>query len=226
MSAPAPCIEKGCSAPKALPRHRCAECLENQLPMPEQVALAEARRARVNAEDHRARVPEAEWPEGRRWCAGCQSFRRLGLDVAPSASRCRPCASAAAHASRTKATYGLDAKEYEAILEAQGGVCAICTQRPVSKRLAVDHDHATGEVRGLLCSRCNHDLLGALHDSLALAWRAVRYLAIPPARLALSAPLGRCESCELRPATTITVLDPPNYDQTPEPFATCEECRP
>ena len=177
------CKEAGCWAPKDLPRHRCRECAENTLPMVAQVALAEARREYTLAtEPERKRVPETEWPPGRRWCAGCQSFRRLGLDVAPSASRCRPCASAAAHASRTKAVYGLEAEEYEAILEVQGGVCAICTQRPVSKRLAVDHDHRTGEVRGLLCSRCNHDLLGALHDSLELARRAVSYLEDPPAR--------------------------------------------
>lgn len=182
MSA-APCIEEGCSAPKALPKHRCAECLENTLPMPERVKLAEARRERaLEYSPERKRVPESEWPEGRRWCAGCQSFRRLGLDVAPSASRCRPCASRASHASRTKATYGLDPAEYERLLEAQGSVCAICEQAPRSKRLAVDHDHGTGEVRGLLCSRCNHDLLGALHDSADLAWRALCYLTVPPAR--------------------------------------------
>ena len=216
-----PCKEEGCTAAKALPSHRCTPCGENRLPMHEQVVLAAARRtAALEKHEERARFPKEAWPEGRRWCAGCQSFRRLGLDVSPSASRCRPCVSAAAHATRIKSTYDLTPEDYEALLEAQEGVCAICEQRPVSKRLAVDHDHATGEVRGLLCSRCNHDLLGALHDSLSLAWRAVRYLAIPPARIVLDAPLEACESCRVRPATTIVVAD------DIEPYAVCEGCTP
>ena len=185
MSA-APCITDGCAQPKALPKHRCAECVLTKAPMVEQVQAAKVRREEALARGpERKRVPEAEWPEGRRWCAGCQSFRRLKLDVARSASRCRPCASSASHASRTKATYGITPEEYEALLEYQGGVCAICLQRPVTKRLAVDHNHRTGAVRGLLCSRCNHDLLGALHDSLGVALRAVQYLGLPPARSVL-----------------------------------------
>ena len=45
--------------------------------------------------------------------------------------------------------------EYEALLEAQGGVCALCGNPPKTRRLDVDHDHRTGLIRGLLCSRCN-----------------------------------------------------------------------
>lgn len=224
---PAPCITEGCSQPKALPRHRCQECYESSLPMVTQVKLAEARREealRVNGQE-RKRVSEKEWPEGRRWCAGCQSFRRLGFEVSGSASRCRPCASAASHRSRTKATFGLEPEEYERLLEFQGGLCALCLQRPVSKRLAVDHDHRTGDVRGLLCSRCNHEALGALHDSLEFTLRVVRYLALPPAREALRSDLGPCESCQDQPATAITVeLDESEKD--PQPFAVCQGCSP
>ena len=215
---PASCIEEGCDAPKQLPKHRCFECLQNQLPMVEQVVLAEWRRAGA-PQPHRKRVPEKEWPEGRRWCAGCQSFRRLGLDVNRGASRCRPCASAASHASRIKATYGITTDDYETIFAYQGGVCAICEQRPVSKRLAVDHDHLTGEVRGLLCSRCNGELLGALHHSLSTALRAVLYLGLPPARAALRGDLGPCESCQREAAQEVVVA-------LAEPFAVCHGCRP
>lgn len=228
----APCIEPGCESPKELPKHRCRECLENQLPMTVQVERAKERYYRavqLNDGVPLKRVPADEWPEGRRWCAGCQSFRRIGLDVAPSASRCRPCASAASHASRTKATYGITSEDYAAVLEHQGGVCAMCLQRPVSKRLAVDHDHRTGEVRGLLCSRCNHDLLGSLHDSPALAWRAVLYLLKPPAPRVLQGDpvaLGDCESCAMLPATQVVVVGDPSGDQAPEPFATCKGCAP
>lgn len=48
--------------------------------------------------------------------------------------------------------------EYEEMLARQGGVCAICNKRQVSRRLAVDHDHETGQIRGLLCLRCNQAL--------------------------------------------------------------------
>jgi hypothetical protein len=77
-------------------------------------------------------------------------------------------------------TYGLTSADYDTLLEAQGGKCAICRGRPQSKRLAVDHDHNTGAVRGLLCSRCNHDLMGASWDSGAIALALWHYLNTPP----------------------------------------------
>lgn len=46
-------------------------------------------------------------------------------------------------------------QEYEALLQQQGGVCAVCGAPPNGRRLDVDHEHETGEVRGLLCSGCN-----------------------------------------------------------------------
>ena len=57
--------------------------------------------------------------------------------------------------------YGITIEDYELMLAAQGGVCAICHQPETSaqagriRRLAVDHNHETGAVRGLLCSACN-----------------------------------------------------------------------
>lgn len=48
--------------------------------------------------------------------------------------------------------------EYAALLALQGGHCALCPNTPKTRRLAVDHDHRTGRVRGLLCFRCNHFL--------------------------------------------------------------------
>lgn len=52
-------------------------------------------------------------------------------------------------------TYGITVEEYENLLKEQNGVCAICANPPGKRRLAVDHDHETGLVRGLLCSPCN-----------------------------------------------------------------------
>ena len=51
--------------------------------------------------------------------------------------------------------YGITVDEYDEMLERQGGVCAVCGSPPTRHKLAVDHDHATGKVRALLCSRCN-----------------------------------------------------------------------
>lgn len=49
----------------------------------------------------------------------------------------------------------LSDNEYRTLLEAQGGICAICGRKPEGQRLVVDHDHKSGRVRGLLCRSCN-----------------------------------------------------------------------
>ena len=65
--------------------------------------------------------------------------------------------------------YGITVDEYDAMLEAQGGGCSVCGVGSgwAEKRLAVDHDHASGRVRGLLCDRCN-TVLGKVGDDPAL----------------------------------------------------------
>lgn len=62
------------------------------------------------------------------------------------------------------AQYGITSAQYDEMLEAQGGVCAICrTDTPGAKKkfFHVDHCHDTGEVRGLLCMSCNSRILPA-----------------------------------------------------------------
>lgn len=54
-----------------------------------------------------------------------------------------------------KRRYGITAAEYDERKAAQGGLCALCREREAEH---VDHDHRTGEVRGLLCSCCNQGL--------------------------------------------------------------------
>lgn len=73
--------------------------------------------------------------------------------------------------------YNLSPEEYDAMVAEQDGKCAICggTETYEHKSLCVDHDHRTGEVRGLLCSRCNK-ALGAFFDSQALLNSAANYL--------------------------------------------------
>ena len=72
--------------------------------------------------------------------------------------------------------FKLDPQTYEDMAVAQDGGCAICGQACVSgRRLSVDHDHVTGQVRGLLCAKCNR-AIGLLGDDARLVERAAHYL--------------------------------------------------
>jgi len=168
--------------PKALPRQRCLTCQLRHEPIGEQVDAARRRLAMVPPELRvkRTKTIQRLAPADTAWCAGCQSFRDL-VDLRKDATQCRACSSATQHATRVAKTYGLSAEQYDALLARQGGRCAICRARPKSKRLAVDHDHSTGAVRGLLCSRCNHELMGSAWDSLAIATALWHYMNTPPA---------------------------------------------
>lgn len=75
--------------------------------------------------------------------------------------------------------FGLAPGQYEEMLEAQGGRCAICrsteTGAAHKTAFAVDHDHRTGQVRGLLCDPCNRGL-GLLGDDPVRLVKAAAYL--------------------------------------------------
>ena len=70
------------------------------------------------------------------------------------------------------AQLGVTPADYDRLLAAQGGHCALCPNTPKSRRLHVDHDHRTGAVRGLLCYRCNR-ALPAYVDATWLALASV-----------------------------------------------------
>lgn len=76
--------------------------------------------------------------------------------------------------------FGIDMDFYEEMLEFQGGACAICggDDQVKTASLGVDHDHATGEVRGLLCRSCN-SAIGQLGDDYGRIIRAAEYIAEP-----------------------------------------------
>ena len=80
--------------------------------------------------------------------------------------------------------YGLTPEGYVKLLVLQDRRCAICrrTREELQQDLVVDHDHATGEVRGLLCKSCNR-FLGVIRDSTSWLQRALEYLTNPPARV-------------------------------------------
>jgi|ERR1700676_3411860 len=76
---------------------------------------------------------------------------------------------------RTLKQYGLTLEQYDAMLQNQGGVCAVCGLTRGTRRMAVDHDHKTNKVRGLLCQFCN-TALGKFLDSVEILKRAISYL--------------------------------------------------
>jgi hypothetical protein len=80
--------------------------------------------------------------------------------------------------SMLKKLYGITLGDYDQMVEKQNGKCAICeSTEPKSNgaRFAVDHDHKTGKVRGLLCGSCNTGI-GKLGDDIALLTSAIEYL--------------------------------------------------
>lgn len=107
---------------------------------------------------------------------------------------CRDCSKKYQKASREKAVnrpyqraqmlkrfYNMTPDDFDRMMVAQSGRCAIChTDKPGGpshfKFLCVDHDHATGAVRGLLCRRCN-SILGYVDDSIELLASSIEYLA-------------------------------------------------
>ena len=76
-----------------------------------------------------------------------------------------------------KATYGIDSVHWQNLFDSQEGCCAACGihQSSLRRTLDTDHDHDTGEVRGLLCSRCNR-LIGQAEEDIILLKSIIRYL--------------------------------------------------
>jgi len=79
--------------------------------------------------------------------------------------------------------YGISLDAYNELLQKQHGVCGICKQPEIAidnrtnqpRNLAVDHCHATGQVRGLLCTNCNN-MLGRSKDNVVILANAIDYL--------------------------------------------------
>lgn len=71
--------------------------------------------------------------------------------------------------------YDITIQDYDLLFEYQNRVCCICRKMPKHGRLHIDHCHATGDVRGLLCMKCNHGI-GKLGDTADGVQRALNYL--------------------------------------------------
>jgi hypothetical protein len=76
------------------------------------------------------------------------------------------------------AIYGLTLEQYDAMIKDQNEVCALCGKPETNikkQNMCIDHDHITGEVRALLCDRCNRGI-GSFNDDIDLLEKAIAYL--------------------------------------------------
>jgi hypothetical protein len=110
-------------------------------------------------------------PEGHKWCPDCgevlplSAYGRNAASKSGRTSYCKPCHNARGRRAKElvggertyhlRRRYGITGEEADAMLAEQGGLCAICKVAPAAH---VDHDHATGAVRALLCFNCNGGL--------------------------------------------------------------------
>lgn len=115
-------------------------------------------------------------PDGlRSWCKNCESsykkeYEAKNLEKDYLGTRLKQ------RANNLKRMFGMSIEEYEDKAKQQNNVCAICGGVCKSgKRLAVDHDHKTGKIRGLLCGNCNGGL-GKFQDNPELLIKAAEYL--------------------------------------------------
>lgn len=119
--------------------------------------------------------------EGLGYCGQCKGtfplsdFRKSNRTLIGYEGTCRTCKGFLQRASRVKRYYKLEYKEYLSMLENQQDKCAICLTTFEAKSICVDHNHNTGDVRGLLCHTCNR-ALGLFKDSKKILSRTLQYL--------------------------------------------------
>ena len=117
---------------------------------------------------------------GNRWCWFRKHF--VAEDqINDRRGTCIACTSEANRKSDLAKKYNLTHEQYETMLAAQGGGCAICGSTdpgPRNKHMHIDHDHATGKVRGILCGPCN-TAVERLESVPNWGLRAAQYLTSP-----------------------------------------------
>lgn len=112
-------------------------------------------------------------------CTACGLEKHLSA-FEPTRNKCTLCRSM----QKKVRKFNITLDDYNKMFMEQEGCCAICSkhQSEFDKALAIDHDHKTGEVRGLLCMHCN-TALGKFYDKEDNLIRAVEYLRAASGRL-------------------------------------------
>jgi hypothetical protein len=145
-------------------------------------------------------------PDGHKWCGDCSktmplsNFVRTVATASGYSAYCKPCHNTRSRASREKIggsrtyhltrRYGITAAEADYLLAEQNGLCAICKAAPA---VHVDHDHATGAVRALLCFNCNGGL-GQFKDNPELLHAAAYYVQFHTIRQQVQAEIDAARS--------------------------------
>jgi hypothetical protein len=141
-------------------------------------------------------------PFGKKWCCRCRRVKSItDFYKNKQAARglqgiCKDCTREASRQWRTRnrikdrqyaqkhrlrEKFGITIDHYQALLDQQGGKCAICNgveqvaSNGISRLMAVDHNHDTGSIRGILCTNCNR-AIGLLHDDPVILQKAIAYL--------------------------------------------------
>ncbi len=115
-------------------------------------------------------------------CTGCGAILVVGDNYSKANAKskhnvCSTCIKPQKRSAAIKYLYGITQDQYNTMFDDQEGCCKCCGrhQTEFKRRLAVDHVHDTGVIRGLLCMHCNTGI-GKLGDDLEGVMRAVRYL--------------------------------------------------
>lgn len=136
---------------------------------------------------------EQLFKEGKAYCSCCETTKPLiefGDDAHTVTGKRRYCSKCESDKSKTQYTkhirrvknrrlkhlFGISIDDYDKMALEQNGTCKICNRTPTSGNLlSVDHNHATEDIRGLLCQNCNAGL-GMFQDDPIILERAIRYL--------------------------------------------------
>lgn len=148
---------------------------------------------------------------GKMRCAKCGEEKSIDQfpskgkhrDGVPRYSYCKPCHSTYQRIQKLARQFNLTVEDYETIFNFQGGVCGACKRPPIpgKARLAVDHNHKTGLIRGLVCAWCNR-VMGLLRDDADRFASMATYLTTPPAVIALNGErFGRLGGVGIKAAT-------------------------